>query len=500
MKNKQAKKALVLSVALFMVMVLGATSVLASSVGGGSSVGSGGSGGSSVTPPVTAPGGLEITGYTLDPNYDKITKGMVFGIRLEITDKREEVQEYMKSVSNSHPPEMRVNVRENTASFTVPGDADRSFDLWTPSVPQNSGWFVYDIYLPLTYTGVGNTLQCDIYYSLDGKTMSIPIYPLTLTLNQCVEYQEPVSSTPESSGVTVKGTGFVLKSISYGEGNLNAGERFTLNAELLSTNGTTKVENVTVGLTPPKEISLAEGSSLLYVGTVKPNQTIPVQFVLVPGANTENGSYTITIDVKGINSKDGTEVSAQMSVTVPVVQPERFEIFNTQLPSNLVANMDGEYSSITLVNEGKGSVSNVSVEIVGEGLSTEEGKQYLGHIGGGEQKSADFYITASMAGQIDAQVLVTYESAQGEKKTLTFDFSVMVEDMGDFGDGGMDPSFPIEPMPEENAGFPMWGWALIILAVVGGGVAALVVIRKKRKAKRAAEELEELGEDDDEDI
>lgn len=438
---------------------------------------------------------INITGYRLSHNDNweykgPITTNMSLTIELTIHDERLEgpiSRDTLAPVARLNTGSFRVT---SNTSIVVPEDPK----------PATKGFTYRVIFYNLEYTGTGNTFQCDILYN---AFPTLPIHTYTLTLNQCVEYVPPSSSsdTSSSSSAIIKGTGFVLKSASFGNVNVQAGEVFTLSAELLATNGQDAVENVTVGVTPPKEISLASGSSLVYVGTVKPGQTVPVSFELIPAANVENGSYTVVVDIKGVNARTGEAVSASVNFSIPVIQPERFEIFNTQLPASLVANSaDGMgFGTVTLVNQGKGTVSNVSVDIVGEGITTEDGKQYLGHIAGGEQKSADFNLMASVAGQIDCQVVVTYESVRGEKKTLTYDFTVLVEDMGDPGMMGDMSGFPMEPMPEPKGGIPAFVWIIIGVVVVAAGVVVTLIVIKKRKAKKAAQELEYLG-DEDEDI
>lgn len=446
---------------------------------GGTTGGTNGEGEGGDTP---APGGVEITGYYVQTGGvvpSKITKGMGIGLSMTILDKREETV----NIDVAH---IDVAARLNTSSFRVMN----ANAIRADAPVSTANGLSYYIYLELVYLGVGNSVQLDLYYNHKGTQVAhdVPVYPLSLTLNQCVP-------TEGEGGTEVKGTGFVLKSASYGEGKVEAGKNFTLSAEVLATNGGTNVENVTVSITPPEQITLAEGGSMAYVGTVAPNQVVPVNFQLFPGGNIEDGSYTIAIDIKGVSASDGSDVSATMNFTVPVIQPERFEIFESQLPGYLTIGMDdgSGYGSVTLVNQGKGTVSNVSVEVVGDGLSTEEGKEYMGHIAGGEQKTADFLLVAMEPGQIEAKVVVTYESTSGEQKTLEESFSVMVEE------GYIDPGMPVEPMPEETQGFPAWGIALIVVGIVIAAVIVLIVVLRRRKAKRAALEQADLEDNDEDD-
>ncbi len=157
------------------------------------------------------------------------------------------------------------------------------------------------------------------------------------------------------------------------------------------------------------------------------------------------------------------------------------------------------YAYVSFVNKGKGTIYNVSAEITGEGITTTEGNQFIGNVASGTESSADFTIQTSQSGTISALLTVSYEDEKGNIKELTKDFTITVEEMymGDMnGDMSFDPGSDPMPMPEENAGMPVWGWILIVLGVLGAGAAALIVIKKKKAKKKAAQ----LTEDDDEDI
>ncbi|NLW77831.1 MAG: hypothetical protein GXY32_00250 [Ruminococcaceae bacterium] len=455
-----------------------AGSIQWSDASGDPSSGSNAGGGSS-EPDVEPIGGLEIVSYEITQGAGNvpstITKDMTFSLFIRIRDNRD-------GVSSSYNPEAKLN----TSSFTTNSNI---YPQVTKHKTSSGAYFTLDF--QLTYTGVGNTVQFDLFYH---NNASVPVQSLSLTLNQCVESTDDSS---DSSSEPSRSTGFVLKSVNFGGPNVTAGNVFNLDAELMSTNGTYGVENVSVNLVLPKEISLSTGQSISYVGRVGPNQTVPVAFELLPSAVAEEGSYTLTISVAGVNAEDGSAVTADMDVTIPLVQPERFEISNVTAPDYLTAGVDdgSGFTSVTLVNKGKETINNVTVYVEGEGLSTDMGRQYVGNIASGSQNSADFSIIASTPGQIDAKIVVEYENSRGELKTLDYPFTITVEDFSGGDDGMIDP-YPIDPVPEEPEGMPVWGWVLIIVGVIVVVVIVLVVILKKRKARKAAADLEDDNDED----
>ena len=206
-------------------------------------------------------------------------------------------------------------------------------------------------------------------------------------------------------------------------------------------------------------------------------------------ATIEPGAISISVN---LSSKEGE--AAVSPISIPVTQPERFDITNMEAPEVLMMGEEG-YLSVTFVNKGKSSINNLSAEIQGDNLSNPGQSQFLGNIQPGTENSVDFSVIASQEGALNGKVILTYEDAKGEIKSIEKEFSCMVE-QGMSMDDMMNPGFTDE-IPEEpqQAGIPVWGWALIALGIVGVAAIVVVIVRKKAKAKK----LTQL-EDEDEDV
>lgn len=441
-------------------------------------------------PPATNTGSVQVVAYSLSPALTTITPDTTFDLIVKFSDSRPEV---VAAAPNIKPVAINnssgfIRSRDMTSYDGYPDFQLVSDSTTEKYITPEDGQVVYTLLFPLKYTGNGSEFTIDLSYeNLD----TVALQKISFTLSTTVDRAE------SDSQANAIGTGFVVTSANYGGSEVTAGTPFTLSAALMATSGSYNVENTSVTLILPKEIKFNTGSSIQYIGTVKPGQSVSAQFELLPNATAEEGSYVITIKVTGTNPKDGSAVEASADITVPVTQPERFEISNARLPEYLVAGMnDGSgYSSVDLVNKGKGAVYNVEVEITGDGLSAEEGKQFVGTINGGSQSSVDFTVLADMGGTLQGTLVISYENARGEQKSLTQGFTVTADDMG--GDMGIDPWEPMPtPEPEpESTGMPVWAWLLIIVGGVAVAVVVLVVVLKKRKAKKAAEL--EAGLDDD---
>lgn len=383
--------------------------------------------------------------------------------------------------ANGTPLAANVKVT-STASFASPSLGDISTTTFTADKITSNGLEYAIILNDITYLGGDNKLSLDLSYN----NYALQLSTITQPISQCVG----------SSTEGAKASALVVTSASYGGGSINAGSDFALTVDVLASGGTVGAENVAVNLALPEQITVASGSTNIFVGNMKPGASTQVTFQLNASAVANGGSYNITVNVSGNSASDSAALTAQMPVTVPIVQPERFEISRTDFPEYLSMGEEG-HASVSFVNKGKGIIYNVSAEITGDGITTTEGNQFIGNIAAGTESSADFTIQTANAGTLTGLLTVTYEDEKGNAKTLTKEFSMTVEEMqmggGDTMGGGMDTMVPMEPEP---TGVPVWVWSVVGVGVVAAVVVVLVVLKKKKAKRRAAQ----LMEDDDEDI
>lgn len=435
-------------------------------------------------------GSLTVTGYTvLDAagrEIQRIEPGQKCRIIVAVVDSRivPDSEEQKATIAQN----IKINVKvTSTTSFASPSLGDISTTTINTDSLTASGLKYGIILNDITYRGGDNKLALDIAYT--GYTYPLPLSSIEQAISQCYDVE-----TQEEQ----KESALVLTAASYGGGSVEAGRDFTLTVDVLAPAKYAGAENVKVIITPPEQFTASSGSTMIYVGDLAPGVSRQVTFELNASAVAPSGSYSIRVDVSG-TAANGAAPADSMSVTVPVTQPERFEISRTDLPEYLSMGEEG-YAYVSFVNKGKGTIYNVSAEITGEGITTTEGNQYIGNVQSGSESSADFTIQTSQSGNISALLTITYEDEKGNIKELTKDFTITVEEMymgggfedyypEDFGDMGM--------MPEEKAGMPLWGWILIALGVLAAGGGAAFLIIKKKKAKQKAAQL---TEDDDEDI
>ncbi len=471
-----------------------------------------GTGSASTTPPASSDEGSSgitggtpyITGYTVTPQLgvagelQRIQPGQKCCIIVGICDPRftkmaeseegaEAHNKALEALMGSAFPNVKITSTYNFASPSL-GDIQIGGFAYgknnSSGAPWEAGPLEYHVsFNDITYLGGSNKLSFDVSYS--GQ-QGLELANLSQNISQCV------GATNVEGG---KASAIVVRSAGYGGGSVVAGQQFTLTADVFVTAGTTGAENVAVSLTLPEQVTVVSGSSQIFVGNMAAGESTSVNFLLNASATAAAGSANITINVNGNAASDGAALTTTMPITVPIVQPERFEVSRTDFPE--VINMGEEtYGSVSFVNKGKGTIYNVSAELRGEGFTTTEGNQFVGNVASGTESSADFTISPTQAGSINAQLVITYENEQAEEKTITKDITFTVEEMS-FEDPGMMPGMGDMPTEPTQTGMPLWAWAVIVVLAAGVVATVVVIVRKKIKKRK---ENEKLMEEDDEDI
>ena len=333
------------------------------------------------------------------------------------------------------------------------------------------------LFRDVVYNGGGNTLPINLTYLDTTK----PMQQFSVSIGQCVDKDQTTSPN------------LIVRSSSYGNGAV-AGEEFVLSLGVYATAGNEDLNDVIVSLTLPENVSLSNGSLSNYVGSLSPETSREVTFPVLPASGFTGTVANITVNLTGTGSITGKAVTGTTSISVPVSQPDRFEVGELKAPSSIVL---GETSSVSLsyVNKGKNPVSNLEARLTGTNLGA-GGYQYLGNLNAGTEGSVDFDLTPDAAGPVSGTITLSYEDASGNPRTITKEFSSTVE-QARFDPSMMDPSMTdTEP---QSTGLPAWALGLIVVCVVVI-VVVIVVVLKRRKKKKAMALAALEDEDSDEDL
>ena len=284
----------------------------------------------------------------------------------------------------------------------------------------------------------------------------------------------------------------IITRFDYGGASVAAGADFNLNFKFKNTSGKLKVENLVATVEGGEGLTLNGSSNTFYFEKVSAGQEKSIS-VPMKAARTVTGSaqpVSVSFKYEYVDNSKRTPITSEQKITVPVYQPDRFEISKPTLPVMVYA---GEETSLSMnyVNKSKSEISNVEAEISGN-IESVTPFQSIGNLEPGKSGTIVFAVTALDPGEAEFTIKVTYEDGNGDTKTREFPVTLNVEAM-DYSDPGMDE--PI-PEPEEEGGSKL---PLILGIIAAAAVIGTVIFRKKKKAAAAKKEAEMWDNWDDED-
>lgn len=269
----------------------------------------------------------------------------------------------------------------------------------------------------------------------------------------------------------------VIQKFSYGEGSVPAGGKFPLGIVFQNT-GTVKVENVVVTVDGGESFTMDGSTNTFYYKTLGAgsSQTLTVPMQAVPASKSGAQSIGVSFKYEYLDGEKRTPSTADIKISVPVYQPDRFQINAPAVPESMTV---GEEAEVTLayVNKGKDDIANVEATVEGDGVDTPARTQYLGNITAGTSGTIGFALTPTAAGETEIVLKISYEDADQQVQTRTFPVKLQAEEMIPM-DGG--PDF----IDEEPTGGIPWLWIGLGGAVLA---AAAVVVILRKKASRSAE-------------
>ena len=285
----------------------------------------------------------------------------------------------------------------------------------------------------------------------------------------------------------------IVSRFSYGGGSVAAGSKFNLSFKFRNTSSTINVENMVVTVTGGEGLTISGASNTFYFDKVKAgtSQTVTVPMKVANTVTETAQDVSINFKYEYLDHKKRTSASSDVKISVPLYQPDRFEISNPVVPDYIE---EGQEAAITMnyVNKSKTIMSNVEAVIDGN-VTTQTAVQTIGNIDAGKNGTIAFAVTPNSAGEVDFTITINYEDGNGEAKTRVFPVTMNVQEMVPY-DPGMDDPGMVDP-GEETGGFPWW---ILAAAAAVIAVVAIVIVKKRKKAKAAKKEQELWDSWDDE--
>lgn len=269
-----------------------------------------------------------------------------------------------------------------------------------------------------------------------------------------------------------------------------AGKTFGTNITICNTSEKLNVENMVVSVEAGETASLQGSSNMIYVKSLKPQETYRTGLKLktAEDGKTDSADLTLNFKYEYIKNEERAEVETTQKISIPVQIPDRFRAGEIQTADETMA---GEEFTVSLpyVNKGKNAVSNVEAVIKTE-MNAGETYKYLGNVEAGTSGTLDFFVTAEQAGDQKVKIALTYETSAGQEKTVEKE---KVFQIAEAESSPEEEMFSEEMMTEmgEQSGMDSGSRKKTGILAAGGGlalVAAAGIIRNKKRKQRMEDE------------
>lgn len=235
-------------------------------------------------------------------------------------------------------------------------------------------------------------------------------------------------------------------------------------------------------------------SNSFYVAALYPWNTANKHITMNVLPNAVAGNYVINLSIE-YEDADGNQYKTTEAIGIPVVQRAGVTMSEVKTDELMVGNPTE--MSINIYNTGKDNLNTFMCDVIGKGIKIENDRKFIGNFNTGTQETFSFTATPTRTGEIEGQIMVSYEDSTGKVHTQTKDFKKevmegMPEDMGADMNGEMTGEMGTED-PNMGGGSVLtspfvWVGLIVILILAA-------ILYKKKKAKKEYEEL--LIDDED---
>ena len=291
----------------------------------------------------------------------------------------------------------------------------------------------------------------------------------------------------------------VVDSYSFSSDKIYAGEDFDLTFTVRNTSNEEETKSILVTVTNNAEtgkLTPASGSNTLYIDKLGKGESKTMTMSIATAPDTEAKAYEIKLefDYEGTKTRPATLSNGQSSASIPVTIMQKIRL-KIEDPTIDGEPMEGESVPVyfSMYNMGRSSIYNCMVTVEGDGLSMEE-SFFQGTVAAGSTMRADFSLITATPGQIDGEIVITYEDSLEEKMEERLPLSLYVSEAynPDMYPGVVDPNGMIDTMggmedPSASGGIPVWVWIAGGVVAAAAVVAVIIILKKKRA--RALEDV-----------
>lgn len=285
----------------------------------------------------------------------------------------------------------------------------------------------------------------------------------------------------------------IVTKFNYGGQSVAAGSSFNFSFKFKNTSSELDIDNIVVTVDGGENLLLNGTSNSFFFDEIKAghSQTVKVPMKALKTVTGNAQPVSINFKYEYVDHKKRTQATSDIKLSVPVYQPDRFEISKPVVPEYIT---EGEEVSITLnyVNKSKTDIANVEATLEGN-VESANPSMSVGNLEPGKSGTIAFAVSAMTAGENQFDIKVSYEDGNGDSKERVFPVTMNVQAMEPYDPGIDDPGM-VDPGQEEGG----FNWWILVAIVAVLAIAAVIILKKRKKAKAAKKEQELWDSWDDE--
>ena len=414
------------------------------------------------------------------------------------------VNDFYKDSPTSSYKTSTINLNNSKSAFTSYSEAALKFIDPNTQLKDNPFRFIVKLF-EAEYDGYSNHLYVNGNFKIkklkDDNSGYDPIdVPLdSKILIDSAEIDKLDQDGPDQKKPDAATPYIIISDYNQSKDQLYAGDKFTLDLNLMNTNRRLDVENIVMKVSASDGFSILDSSNTFYFDKLPVGNGLKksLDFMVLPTAESKVYPIHISFTYEYIYDHVRKQGTCEEIINISTNQKERFEISPVQVPPQI---FPGEEMPIDIevINKGKNTIYNVSAEINGN-IENPNQYEYIGNIQPGATNSISMFIS-NQEGNADVmgEIIISYEDEIGNVKTKkvpyqtkTMEIPQVDEGMMPGDMGGMNPGEDID-MGDGEENKKMSTTQKVIL--VGGIVVVALVSYKGYKVHKEKKEFE----DDDE--
>lgn len=260
---------------------------------------------------------------------------------------------------------------------------------------------------------------------------------------------------------------------------VEAGKPFNLAMTFKNTHSEKTVQNIKIYLTVDDKTAEKgavfapdNSSTTFYIPKILPNQEINHTFDLFTVNDAKPRSYTVNVNFE-YEDEQANEYKSIELVGINVKQQSKLEVSDIKFEKNAIVG-EQSYLSFQLYNTGKVNLANLKIELQGENLDTSTATNFIGNFDSGGSEYYDATFIPTSAGELNGEVIISYEDPSGEQINIKEPFKINAEEMV------KNDTEIIEEIPNQKKSFSKTIIKIITVIII---IALIIFIFIKRRSK-----------------